>query len=667
MRRFFLCSSFAVLSASMLLSQPGRSAPNEHESPISYLDQGWSNQERSAWYTATQGSRLMPASWFRSLEIAEGTELFNSKTNMRRFRFIFDDRNPTNPYPIGFAEDRQSDKVFEETQLRWIERGFFKKQSKYEEWIGLNCSACHTAEVHFEGQKIRIDGGPAIIDFQTFDEEIASALRATLDDDQKFARFAARVASEDPGTQNDLLKDALHQLTKWRERVVSVNDTDLRYGFSRLDAFGHIYNQVALFSDVDGQFFQGSDAPVSFPFLWDTPQHDKVQWNGIAENGPKVVGIDIGALGRNAGEVIGVFGEVNVNKRTGSDFLIKPRTASSVSINNLIELERSVERLISPQWPANVLGELDQEGVSRGQELFIDKCQSCHNPIDRDDPNRKVQAQMSMFMTVDSLTVDEKKNAHGAPGTDPAMACRATERLALRSVRFAGVKVDTDDRTEKRELKETDRLSALLATMVTSSVSDQAGELIDFVLGGSKGLIVNNPGATNETPQSYEGDSATLSKKESREALKSALSGTAYASGDAPQAAETKAGDFGEWGPFTDCMTSNPSRLKSYKARPLNGIWATAPFLHNGSVANLYELLLPPSERMAVFYTGSYDFDTERVGYVTAKSERNSFSFDVLNPDGSFRWGNFNGGHDYDNEALTDDQRWDLVEYMKSL
>ena len=39
-----------------------------------------------------------------------------------------------------------------------------------------------------------------------------------------------------------------------------------------------------------------------------------------------------------------------------------------------------------------------------------------------------------------------------------------------------------------------------------------------------------------------------------------------------------------------------------YKARPLNGIWSTAPYLHNGSVPNLYQLLLPVAERQKKFW-----------------------------------------------------------------
>ena len=40
----------------------------------------------------------------------------------------------------------------------------------------------------------------------------------------------------------------------------------------------------------------------------------------------------------------------------------------------------------------------------------------------------------------------------------------------------------------------------------------------------------------------------------------------------------------------------------SYKARPLNRVWATAPYLHNGSVPNLTDLLRAPEERATIFY-----------------------------------------------------------------
>ncbi|MDG2214822.1 MAG: hypothetical protein P8M70_13405, partial [Verrucomicrobiota bacterium] len=54
-----------------------------------------------------------------------------------------------------------------------------------------------------------------------------------------------------------------------------------------------------------------------------------------------------------------------------------------------------------------------------------------------------------------------------------------------------------------------------------------------------------------------------------------------------------------------------------YKARPLNGVWATVPFLHNGSVPNLYELLSPVNERSKTFLLVSKEFDPVNVGFNT--------------------------------------------------
>jgi hypothetical protein len=109
--------------------------------------------------------------------------------------------------------------------------------------------------------------------------------------------------------------------------------------------------------------------------------------------------------------------------------------------------------------------------------------------------------------------------------------------------------------------------------------------------------------------------------------------------------------------------------VNGYKARPLNGIWATAPFLHNGAVPNLYELLLPAADRSKTFTLGSRAFDPERVGYAmdqpTTAKGYTPFTFDT-----SLR-GNSNAGHEYltrkDGTPLTDEQRWQLVEYMKTL
>jgi hypothetical protein len=105
--------------------------------------------------------------------------------------------------------------------------------------------------------------------------------------------------------------------------------------------------------------------------------------------------------------------------------------------------------------------------------------------------------------------------------------------------------------------------------------------------------------------------------------------------------------------------------LLAYKARPLNGVWTGGPYLHNGSVPNLYELLLPVSQRTKSFYIGAWEFDPVKVGYVD-EERAGSFFFDTRLK------GNSNAGHEYGTgeygtDPFTEEEIWALVEYMKTL
>jgi RoxA-like, cytochrome c-like len=109
-----------------------------------------------------------------------------------------------------------------------------------------------------------------------------------------------------------------------------------------------------------------------------------------------------------------------------------------------------------------------------------------------------------------------------------------------------------------------------------------------------------------------------------------------------------------------------PDRV--YKAAPRDGVWATPPFLHNGSVPNLYEMLIPAAERTKKFYLGG-DFDPVKVGLDTTATS-GTFLLDTT------LLGNSNAGHSFQDgprgdgivgPLLTDDQRWALVEYLKSI
>jgi mono/diheme cytochrome c family protein len=102
---------------------------------------------------------------------------------------------------------------------------------------------------------------------------------------------------------------------------------------------------------------------------------------------------------------------------------------------------------------------------------------------------------------------------------------------------------------------------------------------------------------------------------------------------------------------------------RGYMAAPISGVWLTAPYLHNGSVPNLVELLKPPGERIKTFYRGCDLYDPRNMGFLSDGSEPtclNQFLFDTQLP------GNGNGGHTY-GTALDSDEKVELIEYLKTL
>ena len=107
----------------------------------------------------------------------------------------------------------------------------------------------------------------------------------------------------------------------------------------------------------------------------------------------------------------------------------------------------------------------------------------------------------------------------------------------------------------------------------------------------------------------------------------------------------------------------------AYKARPHNGIWATPPYLHNGSVPNLFALLSPVSERPKIFYLGSKQYDPVKLG----------LNVDPLKGASEFRTdmpGNSNAGHEFKDgpkgngvigRKLSEEERRQIIEYLKTL
>ncbi|SIT57236.1 conserved exported hypothetical protein [Mesorhizobium prunaredense] len=597
------------------------------------LDQGWTDDQRTLWYTTTQGSRLVPLDWMLNLEAASSTSAQPKKfaEDLARLGYLPNPVTARNPHklPLGFVVDHEPTRAADLMCDTFPETCDAKTMRK--PWVGLNCSACHTNDIRFGGKAFRVEGSATLADFQAMEEEMLKALKATADDPERFDRFARAVLDGEfsDETSGSLNRQLLEHVA-WQQKLEDKNRSKVRYGHGRLDAQGHILNKVSLVARVQDQLDTvAADAPASYPFIWNTSQQQKIQWNGIADNQTTIdifgIKTDVGALVRNTSEVIGVFAHIETDR--GKAFL---GYDSSVRLKELIGLERQLAALKSPRWPETILPPIDGAKAARGKAIFDAMgCANCHQPLAWDDLTSDAREKM--------VQIKEQK-------TDVFLACNTFLHIS-KSGNQGGQKVYgvTGDR-----IGEIDATRNMLVNAVVGAVIGKFDELLAGVFTNVFPPDKARVGALVRAENALPGVSDSIKKS---------------------MAAQ--------------CLSQDNHPLLAYKARPLNGVWATAPYLHNGSVPTLYDLLLPAKvknvgaggpdpvgpTRPEIFAVGSREFDPVKVGFKSDVIEDSTdFVFRVRDEaTGEPIPGNYNSGHEYGSGQLTEEQRLELVEYLKTL
>ena len=267
----------------------GRAQQPDALATLTYAEQGWSAADRETFYTTSQGSHLMPYAWFKALKRTDVDEPF-AADKLQRYGFLAHDVSQANPegLPVGFVIDGP------------VASG----------QLGLTCAACHTGQLEYSQggavHALRIDGAPAKTDAQAFLADLLAASRATLAEPARFDAFAKAVLG--PGYTAAKAAQVKDGLGKWVAQFGEFMDISLPaaspWGPGRLDAFGMIFNRIAARDLGIRDNYKVADAPVRYPFLWNASRQDRTQWNGGVQNG-----LYIQALGRNTGEVLGVFAD----------------------------------------------------------------------------------------------------------------------------------------------------------------------------------------------------------------------------------------------------------------------------------------------------------------------------------------------------------------------
>jgi RoxA-like, cytochrome c-like len=584
----FLLISFAALGiAGFARAQTATGATPPPA--LQYAKQGWSAEDRQSFYTTSQGSHLIPYPWYKALRRLDVDEPFGGD-QLQRYGYLPNDKSKANPegLPVGFVIDGDAS------------TGFF----------GMTCAACHTADIAYQKdgvtQTLRIDGAPATADFQAFLIDLTAATRATLSDADRFDKFARAVLGNRYSATR--AKDLKSDFAAWVKQWGDFMDKSLPaspWGPGRLDAFGMIFNRVAgkdLGIDAN---FKVADAPVSYPFLWNASRQDKTQWNGDVPNG-----LYINALGRNSGEVFGVFAEFGPKKQLLPPFYNFSK--NSVNFANLQQLEEKITALKPPPWPF----ELDQDKVAKGRVLFAQNCASCHDE--------------QVLPTGTWLTPVK------AVGTDPKMFDNALS--TSQSGILAGA---MSPNPPGSTLSDPAATNDILATAVVGALFDDAFPPLPRLPNPKSGVW-----------QAIQKDFADTLPELKNMTLLERLRDRSMIENVKTHVRDRLANLF-----------KVPGEPHAYESRVLHGIWATAPYLHNGSVPNLWELLTPPAQRKPFFMVGSKMYDAKNVGYVTDSSP---FKDGKLVVGDGAEPGNSNSGHDF-GTTLSDDDKWALIEYLKQL
>jgi mono/diheme cytochrome c family protein len=608
---------------------------------VRWLNQNWMPEARHWYHHASQGTSTFPVpyAWFVSLEqptlsLFGDPGLLAAPAYMSRFGFITSPRSVTDTAEAaaqGYAAAAKPGAMraaYGESAAAMNPDGLpvgFARTKAYvdpntgkpvPDQIGLTCAACHTGHLEYKGVSLRIDGGPAVTDLGKLTQALGVSLLYTKMVPGRLARFGERVraqglnqSDEEIRTQLDLLLARLESMTK---AAAAVPGKDVEEGFTRLDALTRIGNTVFYEDMVAAP--PGTDAISNYQHINAPVKYPHI-WNTSWFDWVQYDGSIMQPMVRNAGESLGVNAKVNLTNPS------LPLYKSSVQVKTVHEMEAL---LAGP------------------------------NPFAPDGKPRGFDGLLPPQWPADVLgAVDKAKAAQG--GKLYAEMCQGCHMAPVSSAAFW----DKDRWTPPNAAGERYLKVNLIPIAEVGTDPGQADILQTRVVNLPPYLAVAPGMLCNGT------DSTPTLKTSFAAALGYVVQTTVqswYAEHGTPPAEQARMNGY-----RPNCLQAKAV----YKARPLDGIWAAPPFLHNGSVPTIDDLLRPVAERPKTFCLGARQYDPVRLGYVATCAE-GTFTLDTSVS------GSSNSGHEFRGDGhlkemgvigrgLTAQERAELIEYLKTL
>ncbi|MFO1058190.1 MAG: di-heme-cytochrome C peroxidase [Dongiaceae bacterium] len=584
---------------------------------------GLTPAQRERFYHLSQGSEILPWILLTAVDVGDPASDTPFVENLGRFGLLPDpgraDGLPvgltvsTNPFTFGM------------------------------EFVGISCAACHVGELSHDGKAVRVDGAPNLFNMQLFYSQAVDALLAATSDRGKLWRALKRLGRQDYGRygiaapfvrpvtlvyyganlllHRDRLDARLELMAVIRLAKEHRDPQHPTSGFGRLDAFdgtrNFLFTRLRKADGPDGFQVNAAnmvrlDAAVKFPPLWSRKEAAPDAVEAYREQPgrfPPVWGFKDydwvewtintnTVMERNVTETLGAGATVVLDPgRSGSLF------DSSIPIGNMHDLEWLAYYIDPPRWPAEVFGAIKPELAAAGKAIFQGRCAGCHEyGADRRTPNGLIRLR--------GLRPEEV-------GTDPTVALRISCPIP-----------DT----------------GALAIAPTAFTAAQAQ-----LLKGCTGVPA---------------DGAAFSGNSFARTVQAAVDGIkqkAYAAAGIDAARQHAMEDLERRGRviWRDTLLDTQPPYGPYAPRPLYGIWAAAPYLHNGSVPTLHDLLLPPDQRPETFPLGARVYDPVKLGFASVPCTQQDCVVDTK------RTGDGHGGHLWGTD-LAEPDRMALLEYLKT-
>jgi hypothetical protein len=583
---------------------------------------GLNAAQRQGFYHLSQGSEIMPWIVLTAVDVADPRSARPFVENLGRYGLLpdpgRDDGLPvgmtvaSNPFTFGM------------------------------DFVGINCAACHVGELRHNGKAVRVDGAPNMFNLQLFYSDAIDAVMATTSDRGKLWRALKRLGRQDyarygiaapfvrPATlvyygANLLLhRDRLDARLELVDVIkVAKDQRDPKHptsGFGRLDAFDGARNFIFTRlrkADAGGGFKVNTanmvklDAPVKFPWLWSrkaSPLAAVEAYRDQPQKFPRVWGFkdydwiewtinSNTVMERNFTETLGAGATVVLDPKSASLF------ETSVPIRDMHDLEWLAYYIDPPRWPAAIFGEIKPDLAAAGGEIFKKRCAGCHEYGD----DRRTSTGL---IKLNAMRPEEV-------GTDPTAALRIACPIP--------------------------DIGALLVPAKSYSTEDS--QLLKDCAGVKAGAAFTGNPFAKTVQVAVDG-----------------IKQKAYAAAGIDAAQQRAMEDLDQRGgvAWRDTLIDTRPPYGPYAARPLYGIWAASPYLHNGAVPTLYHLLLPPDQRPKSFALGAREYDPVKLGFVvnTACTQQDCLVDTAETGDG-------NGGHLWGTD-LSESDRMALLEYLKT-